>query len=102
MTSSDEGIPRCLMEAIAMGIPVAAYDIPGVDQLIRHGETGLLAPYGDREALCRHWERLLTDRPYARALAERGRDDIARRYSGKKMAERYTGLYRDLAGKREG
>lgn len=31
MTSSLEGIPRCMMEAMAMEIPVAAYNIPGVD-----------------------------------------------------------------------
>ncbi len=47
MTSSLEGIPRCMMEAMAMGVPIVAYDIPGVDQLIEHGKTGLLAPHGD-------------------------------------------------------
>ena len=39
MTSTLEGIPRCLMEACAMGIPVAAYDIAGIDQLIEHERT---------------------------------------------------------------
>ena len=48
MTSTLEGIPRCLMESMAMGVPVAAYDIPGVDQLIEHKSTGLLAPLGDK------------------------------------------------------
>ena len=47
MASSDEGIPRCLMEAIAMDIPVAAYNISGIDQLVMHEKTGLLAKYGD-------------------------------------------------------
>ena len=51
MTSSLEGIPRCMMEAMAVGIPVVAYDIPGVDQLVEHGKTGLLAPFGDKAAL---------------------------------------------------
>ena len=31
MTSTLEGIPRCLMEATAMGIPVAAYNIAGIE-----------------------------------------------------------------------
>ena len=54
ITSTLEGIPRCLMEAMAMGVPAAAYDIPGVDQLIIHGETGLLAPLGDKQALAEY------------------------------------------------
>jgi glycosyltransferase involved in cell wall biosynthesis len=53
MTSSLEGIPRCIMEAMAVGVPVVAYDIPGVDQLVKHGETGLLAPLGDVNALAK-------------------------------------------------
>ena len=48
MTSTLEGIPRCLMEATAASIPVAAYNIPGIDQLISHQKTGLLAQPGQK------------------------------------------------------
>jgi len=93
MTSSDEGIPRCLMEAIAMEVPVAAYDIPGIDQLIVHKETGLLAKYGDQQILKQYWLDLLTDNELAKKLAQQGRKFVNESYSGQRMAEEYTALY---------
>lgn len=102
MTSSDEGIPRCLMEAIAMGVPVAAYNIPGIDQLVKHEETGLLADYGDRETLKNYWQRLLNDKTYAYELAENGRQFVNDTYSGQRMANEYTALYQSLLADVEG
>lgn len=69
MTSSLEGIPRCMMEAMAVGVPVVAYDIPGVDQLVEHRKTGLLAPYGDKKALAACCQELLDDPALAATLA---------------------------------
>lgn len=48
-----EGIPVALMEALAMEVPVVATRISGVPELVRHGETGLLVPERDPEALAR-------------------------------------------------
>ncbi len=96
MTSSDEGIPRCLMEAIAMEIPVAAYNISGIDQLVMHEETGLLAKYGEQKILKKYWLKLLTDKTYAESLAKQGRKFVNERYSGERMATEYTSLYRTL------
>jgi len=96
MTSSDEGIPRCLMEAIAMGIPVAAYNIPGIDQLVKHNETGLLADFDDKDTLKDYWQRLLTNKSFAEELVDKGRQFINETYSGKRMANEYTALYQDL------
>lgn len=96
MTSSDEGIPRCLMEAIAMGIPVAAYNISGIDQLVKHKETGLLADYGDKDTLKNYWQRLLSDKIYAHELTEKGRQFVNDTYSGQRMANEYTALYQTL------
>ncbi len=96
MTSSDEGIPRCLMEAIAMEVPVAAYDIAGIDQLVVHEQTGLLAKYGDQQTLKDYWLKLLTDKTLAKTLAQQGRKFVNERYSGQRMAEEYTALYQSL------
>jgi glycosyltransferase involved in cell wall biosynthesis len=51
LTSTLEGIPRCLMEGMAAGIPVVGTDIPGVRDLIVDGQTGGLIKVGDRQAL---------------------------------------------------
>jgi len=98
MTSTLEGIPRCLMEATAMGIPVAAYDIAGIDQLITHDDTGLLAPLGDKETLTKYWEKILFDETEATRLADNARDYVNQHYSAKRMADEYAELFNRLVG----
>ena len=96
MTSTLEGIPRCLMEATAMGIPVAAYDIAGVDQLIRHQHTGLLAPLGDKVTLAGYWEELLFDEAKAKKLSENACRFVNEHYAGKRMATEYIAVFKRL------
>jgi len=99
MTSTLEGIPRCLMEATAAEIPVAAYDIPGIDQLISHNKTGLLAPLGDKQQLLAHWETLLFDRDAAIKLAAAAKTFVYKHYSAQRMANEYTELFEQLTEK---
>ena len=96
MTSTLEGIPRCLMEACAMGVPVAAYDIPGIDQLITHEKTGLLATLGDTKTLTLYWEKLLFDNQSAMDLAENARQYVQCHYSAQRMADEYRELFTHL------
>lgn len=100
MSSTLEGIPRCLMEACAMETPVAAYDIPGIDQLIQHKETGLLAPLKDKEALLSCWETLLNDEDQAKALGRNAREFVETHFSAKRMASEYMTLFDRLLGAR--
>lgn len=96
MTSSLEGIPRCLMEAMAVGVPVVAYDIPGVDQLVEHGETGLLASLGDKQALAALCQQLLGDPELARRLTHKAREKVKKMYSAERMAVEYKDLFESL------
>lgn len=98
MTSSLEGIPRCMMEAMAVGVPVVAYDIPGVDKLVTHRETGLLAPFGDKVALASCCRQILDDPALARRLTENARKLIDEKYSAARMAREYEQLFADLLG----
>ena len=96
MTSSMEGIPRCLMEAQAAEIPVAAYDIAGVDQLVTSGETGLLAPLGNKEQLLADWETILFDSETANRLAGAAKAHVYEHYSAQRMAHEYTTLFQEV------
>ena len=96
MTSTLEGIPRCLMEACAMEIPVSAYDIAGIDQLITHKDSGLLAPLHDDKQLMRDWETLLDDTDYAKQLAANARQFVQEHFSAQRMADEYYALFRNL------
>jgi glycosyltransferase involved in cell wall biosynthesis len=96
MTSQGEGIPRCLMEAMAMEVPIAAFDITGVDRLVLHERTGLLAPFGDAEALKNQFARILADPLLAQRLASNGRKHIDQNFSARRMAQEFTDLYFEL------
>lgn len=96
MTSTLEGIPRCLMEACAMGTPIAAYDIPGIDQLVQHNETGMLAKLGDKATLSEYWERLLDDDIFAQTCGKNAINYVNQHYAAKRMADEYLELFNDL------
>lgn len=101
MTSSLEGIPRCMMEAMAVGVPVVAYDIPGVDQLIKHRQTGMLAPYGDKAALAKCCREVLENPQLAKELSSSARSMIEERYSAARMAKEYEDLFSELIDGRQ-
>lgn len=96
MTSTLEGIPRCLMEACAMAIPVSAYDIPGIDQLITHQQSGLLAPLHDQAQLLQDWQTLLDDKETATRLANNARQFVYEHFSAQRMANEYHTLFTAL------
>ena len=98
MTSNLEGIPRCLMESMALETPIVAYDIPGVDQLIVNEETGLLAPFGNVDRLVEQCARLLDDKTFANRIAARAFNTVNARFSAKRMAREYESLFREMVG----
>lgn len=96
MTSSLEGIPRCMMESMAAGVPVAGYTIPGVDQLLRGGETGFATAHGDRNGLLACFEDALKHPDKAQERAGRARQLIETTYSAARMAREYEALFSQL------
>lgn len=102
LTSSLEGIPRCIMEAMAAKVCVTAFSIPGVDVLLKDGKTGRLAPYGDTAALSRCWAELAADKTARECLANAGKAFVYAHFSATAMALSYTALYQDLMMERAG
>lgn len=70
LTSYSEGVSNALIEALALGLPVIATDVPsgGTEELMEDGVNGLVIPAGDQEALTRAMDRLLGDSDYAERL----------------------------------
>ena len=51
LPSSKEGMPLSIIEAMSVGMPTVAYDIDGVNEVVRDDITGWLCPHGDVAAL---------------------------------------------------
>jgi glycosyltransferase involved in cell wall biosynthesis len=79
LPSTFEGQPLALLQAMAAGLCCIASDIPGSRDLIRHGETGLLHPSGDAEALANCLTTALDDPALRRRLGENARRSVADR-----------------------
>jgi glycosyltransferase involved in cell wall biosynthesis len=64
-------LPTC--EALICGVPVIAYDVGDTARVVRHGETGLLVPDGDVDALAAAVAALLDDAPARARMGQAGR-----------------------------
>lgn len=100
LTSVSEGIPVTIIEAMAAGLPVISTRVGGVPEVIDDGETGLLAASGDSDGLARAMVRISQEPQLREALAVRGRERVASRFSEERMIERYASLYAELAQER--
>jgi glycosyltransferase involved in cell wall biosynthesis len=88
-----DGIPVALMEALAAGVPVIASRLSGIPELVRDGETGLLATPGDAADLARTFERLLADPEAALARARTGRALVEREFEIERSADAMLALF---------
>jgi glycosyltransferase involved in cell wall biosynthesis len=74
----NEAYGMAMLEAQAAGLPVISCALRGVPDVVAHGQTGLLAPEGDVEALARFARELLTDAPRRASLGRAARERAAR------------------------
>ncbi len=91
LPSQQEGLPRSIMEAMALGVPVIGSDIRGVRDLLAEG-AGLLVPVGDIEGLARAMSQIIDDRAAARAMAQRGQEQV-KRYDLQRIIALHDQLY---------
>ncbi len=82
-----------LLEAMAAARPVVATPVGGTPELVVDGETGLLVPAGDVDALADALRRLLDDPELAARMGEAGRRRVEERFTAERMVERVLELY---------
>lgn len=94
MSSLWEGLPLVLLEAMAGGLPVVAYGIPGVEEVVVHGKTGISVPVGEPESLAAGLERLAGDAELRKRLGAAGENRIRIEYGFGEYVEKLSTLYR--------
>ena len=92
MSSREEGLGTSVLDAMALGIPVASTGAGGLPEMLRNG-AGLLVPPGNPEALANAVVRILGDGDLRAQLAERARAEVLR-FTDSRMAEELGSVYR--------
>jgi glycosyltransferase involved in cell wall biosynthesis len=96
LTSVIEGMPNAVMESQLLGVPVVATRAGGTVDLIRDGETGLLAPIGDHQALASCIVRLFTESGLWGRISLAASQQIREGYTIEQLVARTETLYRAL------
>ena len=79
LSSEQEGLPLVMAEAMSCGVPCVAFDCaPGIREIIRDGEDGIVVRNRDVAALADGICRLIEDEGLRRDLGARARENIAR------------------------
>jgi glycosyltransferase involved in cell wall biosynthesis len=97
LSSLNEGVPKSLLEAMALGKAVVATRVGGIEELVRDGEMGYLVPAGDVEALAARMRDFVIDPAARRRCGAAARRLIVTRHSIHHHIARLEELYRDLA-----
>jgi glycosyltransferase involved in cell wall biosynthesis len=96
LPSRYEGIPRALMESMALGIPVIATNVPGSRTLIRSGENGILVKHDDVSELALAIRSLIENPSLASRLSDTGKQTVLREYDEHNIAARVEKIYREI------
>jgi glycosyltransferase involved in cell wall biosynthesis len=95
--STKEGFGLVALEALAAGLPLVASEIDVFRTFLTHGESALLSPAGDGDALGRALARLARDRPLCERLVAGGRK-VVDAYGWDTAAVAHEDAYRAFQG----
>lgn len=91
-----EGTPTVLLEAQSMGLPVVSTYHAGIPEIVKDGESGVLVPERDSEALADALETLISEPNRWPEMGKRGREHIERSHSIEAVTDDLLKLYRSL------
>ncbi len=90
--------PLKLFEYMACGAPVVASAIGQIADVVKNGETGLLCPPGNLDALEAACDRLLSEPPLRRRLGKAAAREVSERYTWDANARRIAEISAGLLG----
>jgi glycosyltransferase involved in cell wall biosynthesis len=96
LPSHNEGLPVCLLEAMAWQIPVISTRVGGIPDLVREGCEGLLVDAGDQDGLSRALVQLAINKEIRDAMGSAGRKCIEQNFSRNVVLPKLEGMYRSL------
>ncbi len=94
--SLQDNLPNTVMEAMACGIPVVAFNVGGIPDMIEHNLNGILATPRSSEELANGIKLLLTDDNLRKTFGFNARDKVVKNFDERIIAERYLEVYKSL------
>jgi sugar transferase (PEP-CTERM/EpsH1 system associated) len=96
LPSIAEGTPGSVLEAMAAGLPVVATRVGGLSDVVCDGETGLLVPTQDVNAMAAALARYCTAPELASGHGAAGRRRVEQKFAMASMVSAYAAMYDDL------
>jgi glycosyltransferase involved in cell wall biosynthesis len=94
LPSHREGVPRGLLEAASMELPIIATDVPGCREIVENGRNGFLIPVNDAPALAAKIAELFADPVLCRKFGREGRLKVRNEFEQKLVFEQTVHVYR--------
>ncbi|MCX5895146.1 MAG: glycosyltransferase [Proteobacteria bacterium] len=91
-----EGLPNIVLEAMAVGLPVVASRIEGMDEVVLDGETGILFTPGDSQSLSKALRLLMHDEQMAKRMGATGRKHVKEKFQLQKTVQQTLHIYDTL------
>ncbi len=101
LTSFNEGTPVSLIEALAAAKPIVSTKVGGVEDVVTHGETGLLSAIDDVSGFCKNLLRMVEDDELRHQMGNTGESHVLKKYSYRRLVEDMTALYNELLSKKK-
>jgi len=95
LTSRREGLPKALMEAMAVGLPIIATDVRGNRDLVKSGENGYLVPLDDAEQTAIAIERLIDSEDLRRSMGEKSKE-LVKQYDLQNILKEMEKIYDNI------
>jgi glycosyltransferase involved in cell wall biosynthesis len=95
-TFTHEGLPRSILEAMSMSLPVVATDIRGCREAVIHGKTGLIVPPQNSEKLAEGLSTLLSNYELRQTYGKAGRLRVESEYDERFVFQRLEKFYKEL------
>lgn len=97
LSSSAEGMPRAVMEAMALGLPVVTTAAGGIPELVEDGVHALIVPTRHPDALAEALVRIVHDNGLRRRLATNAAKHICTNFDIEVIIDRYVELFREVS-----
>lgn len=96
LPSYREGMPRSILEAMAMALPVVTTDVRGCREAVRHGETGFVVPPRNGSRLAEALAAVAADAGLRRSLGAAGRARVETEHDERLVFHRLEKAYREI------